>query len=67
MAWAYEFVFGLVLLHLVLFSLGRIAAAAALVAFAAVLALTPVACARLVLRLCHHKAGAPSELPTIRV
>ncbi len=66
-AWAYEFVFGLVALHLLLFSLGRVAAAVGLVTFVAVLALTPVACARLVLKLRHHKAPASPEMPTLRV
>jgi len=65
-AWAYEFVFGLVLLHLVLFSLGRAAAAVALVAFAATLALTPVGLARFVLKVCHHGATATRPAPTMR-
>jgi len=66
-AWAYEFVFGLVVLHLLLFSLGRIAAAVGLAAFATVLAATPVALARLVLRLCRRRAAVSPELPAVRI
>jgi hypothetical protein len=64
-AWTYEFVFGQVLLYVVLFSMGRAAAAVGLVAFVGVLALTPVLLARLALKLLHHEAGAPGRLPWV--
>ncbi len=68
--WVYEFAVAFLALHLLLFSLGRIAAFVGLVAFAAIFLATPVICGRLVLHFSHRKSAAPttpSGLPAVRV
>ena len=65
-AWAYEFIVAEVVLYLLLFSLGRLAALLGMLAFLGALVYTPVACWRLIWRLRHrdHEAAA-TELPRL--
>jgi len=63
--WVYEFVIAQVLLYVLLFSLGRFAAALGLLAFVAALAYTPVACWRLIWRLRHGDERVSAELPRL--
>ena len=61
-AWVYEFVIAQVLLYIVLFTFGRVAAALGVVAALAFVVYTPVACGRLVLSLCRRSTTSDATV-----